>query len=147
MKHTILICTVLLLGLGTSLSAQEGYQHGIGLRAGNLAGVTYKHFFSFPHAVEGIIGFNYENGRLGTLTGLYEYHLFINYDLNAYFGAGITLGANRDEFRFLGELIAGLEYRLPNFPLSFSLDLKPAFHVFDSRFFFNEYALSIRYIL
>lgn len=147
MKHLIIVCAVLLLSWGTQLSAQEDYQHGIGLRAGNLSGVTYKHFFTFPHAIEGIVGFNFENGRLATLTGLYEYHIFINYQLNAFFGGGITLGANADEFRLLGEAIAGIEYRIPNFPLSFSLDLKPSFHIFDSRFFFNEYALTVRYIL
>lgn len=147
MKHLLTLCLCLALCFGSELQAQEGYKDAIGLRAGNLGGISYKRFLNYPSAIEGILGFNYQNGRLYTLTGLYEYHVFINYDLNLFIGAGLTLGANADEFRLLGEAIAGIEYTLPDFPLSFSLDFKPSFHVFKSTFFFNEYALTVRYVL
>ena len=65
----------------------------------------------------------------------------------AFVGGGLTFGANADNFIIIGEAIVGLEYSLPNFPLSFSVDFKPAFSIFDGDFFFNEFALTVRYIL
>ena len=149
MKHLIISClaATFLLGLAQKTAAQDPYLHSIGLRAGNLGGLTYKRFFTDQHAVEGIAGFNFQNGRIFSLTGLYEYHIFISYELNFYLGAGLTLGGNSNEFRFLGEAIAGLEYTLPNFPISIGADFKPAFFFFGDDLLQYEYALTVRYIL
>ena len=144
----ILLCFFMALALlPGDASGQKAYVDAIGIRAGNLGGISYKRFIGLPSAVEGVLGYNYQNGRLVTLTGLYEYHLFLTYELNFFAGAGLTLGVGNSETRLLGEAIGGIEYTVPNFPLSFTLDFKPAFHIFNSEFFFNEYALTIRYLL
>ncbi len=142
---------VLLLFLSTlsfsEITAQDAYQHAIGFRAGPLTGVSYKRFIGVPSVIEGILGYNYTNGRTVTLAGLYEHHIFVNYRLNLFIGAGTSFAYAKDDFRINLEAIAGLEYVFPNYPLNFSLDYKPVFHIFDGQFLFNEFALSIRYIL
>ena len=127
--------------------AQDAYGKAIGVRGGTPTGVSYKHFLEFAGAIEGIFGYNFTNGRVFTLTGLYEHHFFINYNTNFFAGGGLTLGANSDEFRLIVDAIGGIEYVFPRFPMSFSLDYKPAFNIFDADFFFNEFALTVRYIL
>ncbi|NNE28080.1 MAG: hypothetical protein HKN16_00485 [Saprospiraceae bacterium] len=128
-------------------NSQKAYVDAIGIRAGNLAGISYKRFVGLPHTIEGILGYNYQNGRLVTLTGLYQYHIFLSYELNFFAGAGLTLGTGNSETRLLGEAMAGIEYTIPNVPLSFTMDYKPAFFIFNNEFFFNEFALTVRYIL
>ena len=127
--------------------SQDLYKQGLGIRGGFLSGVTYKHFLDFAGAIEGIAGFNFKNGRVVTLTGLYEHNFFLNYNTNLFAGGGLTLGFNDHDFRAIAEGIVGIEYLIPRFPLSFSLDYKPAFNIFDVKPYFNEFALSIRYII
>jgi len=127
--------------------AQDAYEKSIGIRGGVPTGVSFKHFLEFAGAVEGIFACNFTNDRVFSLTGLYEYHFFLNYDTNFFVGGGLSLGANKDEFRVTAEAIGGIEYVFPRFPMSFSLDYKPAFNIFDPEFFFNEFALTVRYIL
>jgi hypothetical protein len=127
--------------------AQDAYGKAIGLRGGTPAGVSYKHFLEFAGAVEGIVGYNFTNGRVFTVTGLYEHHFFVNYNTNFFAGGGLTLGANSDEFRLIVDAIGGIEYVFPRFPMSFSLDYKPAFNIIGTEFLLNEFALTIRYIL
>ncbi len=150
MKQLIRIFLLTLFLIGGALEnsdAQDAYGEAIGLRGGVPAGVSYKHFLEFAGAIEGIIGYNFTNGRVFTLTGLYEHHFFLNYNTNFYAGGGLTLGANSDEFRLIVDAIGGIEYVFPRFPMSFSLDYKPAFNIFDAEFLYNEFALTIRYIL
>ena len=150
MKQSIKIILFIIFFIGVSfenINAQDAYGRSIGLRGGTPAGVSYKHFLDFAGAIEGIVGFNFMNGRVFTLTGLYEHHFFINYNLNFYAGGGLTLGFNSDEFRLIIDGIGGIEYVFPRFPMSFSLDYKPAFHIFGPEFLYNEFALTIRYIL
>lgn len=130
----------------SSLSAQDMYEKSIGLRGGFLSGVTYKQFLAFAGAIEGIVGYNFQNGRITTVTGLYEHHLFINYNTNLYGGGGLTLGANKDVFRTHAEAIVGIEYLMERFPMSITLDYKPAYNIFDNEFYFDEFALSVRYV-
>jgi hypothetical protein len=137
----------IMVGSFENTTAQDAYGRSIGLRGGTPTGVSYKHFLEFAGAIEGIVGYNFTNGRIFTVTGLYEQHFFLNYNLNFYAGGGLTLGVNSDEFRLIVDAIGGIEYVFPRFPMSFSLDYKPAFHIFGPEFLFNEFALTIRYIL
>ena len=143
----ILLALFLIGGTIEHSIAQDAYGKAIGVRGGTPTGVSYKHFLEFAGAIEGIFGYNFTNGRVFTLTGLYEHHFFINYNTNFFAGGGLTLGANSDEFRLIVDAIGGIEYVFPRFPMSFSLDYKPAFNIFDADFFFNEFALTVRYIL
>ena len=145
-KKWILGC-FLVLSICFSVHSQDMYKQGAGIRGGFLGGVTYKHFLEFAGAVEGILGFNFRNGRVVTLTGLYEHHFFLNYQTNFFAGGGLTFGANSDDFRIIAEGIVGIEYLVPRFPVSFTFDYKPAFHIFGPQFFPDEFALSVRYII
>ncbi len=142
-----LFALFLFIGTFENSYAQDAYGKAIGIRGGTPTGVSYKHFLEFAGAIEGIFGFNFTNGRVFTLTGLYEHHFFINYNTNLFAGGGLTLGANSDEFRVVVDAIGGIEYVFPRFPMSFSLDYKPAFNIFGPDFLFNEFALTIRYVL
>lgn len=146
MKHWLFIFILFLMGNGGALQAQDAYTQAAGIRVGPLTGVSYKRFVTFAGTVEGILGYNFTNGRTFSLTGLYEQHFFMSYELNAFVGAGLTFGANKNDFRMLGEAIAGLEYTFRDFPLNFSADYKPAFNIFDGQFIFNEFAFTIRYV-
>ena len=148
LSFKIILFTLILIGstIGNA-EAQDAYGKSIGIRGGTPTGVSYKHFLDFAGAIEGIVGYNFLNGRVFTVTGLYEHHFFINYNLNFYAGGGLTLGFNSDEFRLIVDGIGGIEYVFPRFPMSFSLDYKPAFHIFGPEFLYNEFALTIRYIL
>ena len=147
MKYIRLVSFLALLLGSVNLTAQDAYDHAVGFRAGPLTGVSYKRFVTFAGTVEGILGFNITNGRTTSLTGLFEQHFFMSYELNAFVGGGLTFSGNKDGVRLLGEAIAGLEYTFPRFPMCFSIDYKPAFHIFEGQFFFNEFALTLRYIL
>ncbi len=130
-----------------ALQAQDAYVHAAGIRAGPLTGLSYKRFVTFAGTVEGILGYNFTNGRILSLTGLYEYHFFINYNLNAFAGGGLTLGGRSDDFRFIAEAIAGLEYCFPRFPMQVSIDYKPAYRILGNELIFNEFAFTLRYII
>ena len=75
-----------------------GYTTGLGLRAGSPSGVTIKHFFKGPVAVEGIIGTNF-NRRGLNVTVLLEKHgpAFQSRGLQWYYGLGghVSSYANR----------------------------------------------------
>ena len=137
------------LGMMVSSQAQdEAYISSIGLRGGPLSGVTYKHFvWPVSGVIEGIVGFNFQNDRTVSFTGLYEHHLFINYYVNVYGGGGTTLAFNGDTFRWQAEAIVGVELLVGTLPLLISLDYKPGWSITDSEFVLSEAALSVRYIL
>ncbi len=140
----IVLC--LCLTWGNTAYTQDNYHQSVGIRGGTTVGMSYKQFIDVPIAIEGIVGFNFENGRLFTLTGLYQYHIFLNYQLNVFGGAGLSTAFNKDKFRLLGEVMVGLEYTVPRFPLNFSIDYKPSFSAFELEPFLNEFGISIRYI-
>lgn len=144
---TLLLIFLLTLFSAGSSFAQDAYERSIGVRGGFLGGVTYKHFLEYAGAIEGIVGYSFQNGRLPTLTGLYEHHFFLNYQTNFFAGGGLTLGAKKDVFRAHAEAIVGIEYLIERFPMSLSLDYKPAYNIFGNAFYFDEFALSVRYII
>ncbi len=148
-KCLLLFCFLICCTLS---NAQDAYVQSIGVRGGPYAGVTYKRFIGVPAAIEGIVGFNYTNGRTYLVTGLFEYHIFISYRLNVYGGAGIDigggkpLGAEKGIFRLGADAIVGAEYTFEKVPINFSIDYKPVYQIIQNEFLFNEFALSVRYI-
>ncbi len=148
--RTILLLILCFIFVASArLDAQDdSYHNALGLRGGALSGITFKRF-QFPPTgvIEGIVGFNYTNGRMLSITGLYEYHFFISYRVNFYAGAGLSVAFNRNDFELPLEAIVGVEYNVETFPIQFSLDYKPAYRLFDKQFVFNEFALSARFYI
>lgn len=157
-----------------SSGSGAGYTTGIGLRAGGPSGVTIKHFFKGPVAVEGIIGTNL-NRRGINLTVLLEKHgpAFQSRGLQWYYGLGGHINSYNgpdyydwyydkkgrpryyygradyynDRFWGLGiDGIIGLEYLFPDLPFTLGLDAKPFAELARRDAFFGlEGALSLRY--
>jgi len=138
----------LILSSFVATQAQDAYIDAIGVRGGPLSGISYKRFvWPVSGVIEGIVGFNYLNGRTYSFTGLYEHHLFITYHLNFFGGGGTTLAFNKDTFRWVAVGIVGVELLLDTMPLLISIDYKPGWSILENKFVFNEAALSVRYIL
>jgi hypothetical protein len=122
-----------LLCLPSFLSAQslpEGLTAGV--RAGISSGFTAKLYTDdSSEALEAILSFR--SGALG-LTALYEFHR-TDFDIDGlrwYYGGGAELnlyeqGLHDSPIGIAIDGVLGLEYVLPEAPLIFSLDYKPAF--------------------
>lgn len=146
LKTNIIACFIcLLLGLASTIHAQDNYHISGGIRAGTITGLSYKQFLGVPTAIEVFAGFDFENTRLISLAGFYQYHIPLNYQLNVYGGAGVGIRV-KDRFKLLGEAMIGLEYTMPKFPVNFSFDYKPSYDIFNNGFFFDEFGVSLRYI-
>ena len=143
-KLTLLVSLLCLSFL--ALTAQDNFEEAIGLRGGSLSGISYKRFIGRYAAIEGIAGYHFGNGKVATITGLYEYHFFINYQLSWYGGGGLSLGANADEFRMTAEAILGIEYTTSNFPVSFAIDYKPGYEILGNEIIYIDFALTLRYV-
>ena len=64
---------------------------------------------------------------VSSAAGLYEWtQPVINNDFNLYYGVGGHLGAAANKFAIGIDAIVGLEYKIPNAPIAFSLDYKPS---------------------
>ena len=153
-----------------------GYRTGIGLRAGSPSGVTLKHFYKGPLAVEGIIGTNF-NRRGINLTVLIEKHgrAFQARGLNYYYGFGghissyarryyydwyyVKYKGNRyfyrdaeyyENGRFWGvgiDGVLGLEYQFADLPFTLGVDAKPFAELTRGEPFFGvDGAVSLRYV-
>lgn len=127
------------------------YRTAIGLRGGELGGLTFKHFSRSDGALEAILGLGYRDPRILTLTLLYEKHVpaFNVSGMRWYYGGGghLTLVGNRSGYyefpwgrRYYYETgavglgidgIFGLEYKIPPIPFAISLDFKPYVEVFS----------------
>lgn len=132
------IITSLVLIVACSATAQ--YNTAIGLRGGETSGLTIKHFTGNSLAIEGIVGL-WSHGFTATL--LVEKHQELGSGFNLYYGGGGHLVTGTDRYygwyrrghRYyyydgntfaLGiDGVIGLEYKIPQAPIAFSLDLKP----------------------
>jgi hypothetical protein len=152
----ILLTTFILLGGFVHVNAQS-YDQALGLRGGTTNGITYKHFLSEQDAAELIAGFQ-DNGL--RITGLYERHVsaFDEEGFYWYYGAGGHLGfydndydppyrdGDRDGGTAIGlDGIAGLEYRIPEIPLTISADVKPFLEFTETDLYLWDTGLSLRY--
>ena len=115
----------------TQLSAQDNYDYAIGIRGGHLTGVSYKTFIGRYTGYELIAGLNYQQNDAYTVTGLYQYHIWLRYGLNLLAGVGATAGHNGDEFVLNGDLQFGIDYTFYNFPLNVQVDYKPFYSILD----------------
>jgi hypothetical protein len=158
MKKYLLLLLLPLMMLAAHGTAQAQYKNAIGLRLWYYPGLTFKHHFSEPAALELIL-----DSRWGgfIVTGLYEHHFPLGVpNLNLYAGGGAHLGFYNYNSRydkrwggygggaFLGlDGILGIEYTLDAAPINFSLDYKPAFNFVGYQGFWGDGgALSVRYV-
>lgn len=173
MKFFRITFVVFLLGFGISnpfTSNAQDYKTGIGIRLGGITqGITVKHFMNSNGALEGILSFGHSTFRI---TGLYEWQNSIpNAPGLAWFvGGGAHIGFYNDGYGYyynkhhghygsyyyyddgssqtvLGlDFIIGMEYKIPNAPISLGLDLKPFFDLTDNNFFYWDGAFTARYV-
>lgn len=154
---------------------EQGYQAGIGLRAGYEGGFTAKYFIKEKRALEGILsrGWGYSGGRI---TGLYEIHkpFFDAEGLDWFFGFGAHFGffdgryygyygyynggyydkhgnwhptGYRNYYPSIGiDGILGLEYQVTEIPITIGVDIKPWIDFYGRGSHFGDGALSIRYV-
>ncbi len=164
-KNLVILYTTVLFLLSVTVFSQENvspYKISGGIRMGFTSGLSAKYFLNDKIALEGIAGIRYFHGS--GFTGLVEAHypnVFDVENLYAYIGGGAHAGfffwynangywknnAPNAPF-FVGvDIIGGLEYKLPEYPLTLSFDLKPQLDVFG---FYPDIAgggLTLRYIL
>jgi hypothetical protein len=139
----------------TTAIAQAQYNYAIGLRSGGTTGITLKKTME-RSALEGIIGF-WQSGL--SVTALWEKksQTFNEPGFNWFYGLGGHVAFYGDDFdgdgaswydhphnKDDGDLglgidgIVALEYKIPNVPIAFSLDLKPYIEITtEGGFFFS----------
>ncbi|MCC5921123.1 MAG: SH3 domain-containing protein [Cyclobacteriaceae bacterium] len=155
-------------------SQATDYQTAIGLRGGFTSGVSIKHFLNSNMAVEGVVGSRWSGL---SLTGMLQWHSPRALDVDGLtwvYGVGARVASYnaRTFYRFgsrcndpnnprcytfydRGESltafgivgIGGLEYKIPDVPITVSLDIVPHFYLNHSGGGFLDGSLSIRYIL
>lgn len=140
-----------------SFGNAQSYKTGVGLRGGLSGGVTIKHFVSSNTAIEGIVSSRW---RGVNLTGLYEIHAqaFDVEGFNWYYGFGGHIGFWDGKYASWGhddksysvvglDGILGLEYKIPDIPISLSADWKPMINVFGHTGLWTDGgAISIKYV-
>ncbi len=125
-------------------SAQD-YNWGVGVRlGGDMGGASVKYKLNSVNALEGILATPWKNGFV--FTALYERYIpVIGRGFHLYYGAGGHVGNRVRKFSFGFDGIVGLEYKLDNVPLAFSLDYKPSLNIVEkSKFYLADIALGIR---
>ena len=159
LKITLVVLTIILF---QSTSQAQSYKTGIGARLGGYEnGLTVKHFTKSNTAIEGILGL-----RPGVfiLTLLYEKHAkaFNESSLKWFYGIGGHIGSigrgryykryyddryYNDNTVLLGvDGILGLEWVIPELPISLGADLHPRLELANGAFLDLEPAVSIRYV-
>jgi hypothetical protein len=151
--------TILILALFSTFEVfSQNYLQSAGFRLGASSGITYRRMFDTNISGE-LMLLGQNNGTV--LTFLVQKHrpalLFDDLNMNFIWGAGAHIGvANRkdcynDPYRYgepynyyttlqLGlDGFVALEYQMPRYPVSFSLECKPYFEFFD----FNSFGLHL----
>lgn len=159
MKRAIYYLFALALLTVTGLKAQaQDYRTGVGIKFGGYEiGPSVKYFFDQDKAIEGILGFR---NKGAVVTGLYEMHVPIfNVDkLKLFYGGGLHIGGidkgyyddgrtyydnRRIKFGFDG--VIGVEYIIPQSPISISVDLDPRLELATGTVFDVAPALGVKY--
>ena len=143
MKKLVLLIAFAIASF-TAASAQD-YNWGVGVRlGGDTGGASGKYKFNAVNAFEGILATPWKNGF--TLTALYQRYIpVIGNGFHFYYGVGAHVGSWARKFALGVDGIIGLEYKLRDVPLAFSLDYKPAFNIIEKpKFYFADLALGIR---
>jgi len=136
------------------------YKTAVGLKFGAYEdGISIKFFPTSDVSYEGVIGFR-SHGVV--FTGLYELNqqAFDVQGLNFYYGFGAHIGAvgkgdyerfGNDEYYNSSHIllgadgVIGLEYRLPDAPIAFSLDLNPRIELASGPYFDLAPGLGLKY--
>lgn len=153
MKKLVLAASFIVL-FSLTANAQD-YKTALGLGIDFGDGVTFvgpsvKHAFAEHHVGQAELGF--EDGATA-ITALYQYH--DNFEnaggLNWFAGGGasIFLVDGGDSFFALRGSV-GLDYRIPDVPLAFSFDWRPALSLdsdVEDRFEAGAFGIGIRYVL
>ncbi len=144
----------LAIGLFALMPAKEimaqDYSWGIGLRGAYYPAISVKHNLGQSNSIDLIASFR--NGGVQA-TALYEWNTqVINQHFHLYYGVGGSLGfwndkdGNDPAFRAGVDGILGLEFRIPNVPITLSIDYKPYVNFIGYGNDFANGALSIRYV-
>ncbi|MFI5158577.1 MAG: hypothetical protein ACHQF4_06905 [Sphingobacteriales bacterium] len=138
----------------------QDYKTAVGLKFGAYEdGISIKYFPTSDVSYEGIIGFR-SHGVV--FTGLYELNqeAFNVPQLKFYYGFGAHIGAvgkgdynrfgNNEYYNSSHILLGvdgtiGLEYRLPDAPIAFSLDLNPRIELASGPYFDLAPGLGLKY--
>jgi hypothetical protein len=148
------VCALTATFTPTSAAAQPDALKGLhaGLRLGPATGLTVRK--SVGTDSEWLEAIATVRAEALTLTGLYEFHRYNSFNfqgLSWFYGGGghATLFPVGDEDGPIAiglDGIVGLEYVIPDVPLSVSLDWKPAFNILGPvGLVGDEGALSVRY--
>jgi len=150
-KKRIILCGCFLLIFQINNVFSQDFQ-AFGIRLGAGSGFVYKSYLNYENAVE-LIAYNKEKGLL--LTALYFYNEPISmiysdrFFLHYGFGAHAGYYREKQKYKIIDnngnevikerivpypnfgfDAIAGIEYRLENYPVIVSFDIKPAINVF-----------------
>ena len=135
MKRVVLAALLALLAV-TKVSAQD-YDWALGVRLGdNMSGLSAKKSITASSKIEGVIAFPYSQGI--NIMGLYQKYMpVIDNGFHLYYGFGAHIGSERykdhGEYHtgtfFGADGVVGLEYKLYEAPLAFSIDYKPAINL------------------
>lgn len=166
MKKILVICVICIFALQQNSVAQD-YKTGFGVRAGGYQNaISIKHFFRPSVAVEGLIGNGYFR-RGVSLTILIEKSVtaFDREEFQFFYGAGAHIGSYRgdyfyrdyykkkyryynDGFVALGlDGIIGLEWKIPEIPLSLGVDIKPTIELAQPGLSIIDPGFTIRFTL
>jgi hypothetical protein len=138
------LAIAILLTTTLAVSAQE-YKWAFGVRGGAFSGLTAK-MNNGSNALEA--GVSWGIGNYLTLDGVYEWQQPVITDgFTLYYGAGAFLGAFENDFAVGAEAVVGLEYKLAEIPLAFSVDYRPSLDVLHIRNMggFYDLGLGIKY--
>lgn len=127
-----------------AVSAQD-YNWAVGVRGGAFSGLTAKKN-NGDNALE--FGVSWGLANYLTVDGVYEWQQpVITEGFNLYYGAGAFLGVFGNSFAVGAEAVVGLEYKIANVPLAFSLDYRPSLDVLHIRNMggFYNFGLGIKY--
>lgn len=141
MKRIGFVYIVLFFVLVSSAHAQD-YTAAVGIRFSSKAAlinnsISLKYFFSEKTAVEGLVSLS-DPFALGLLV---ERHQPLLTNFKWFYGAGFYAGFSGQRRMGL-QGVAGLDYKLPKFPVNLSMDWKPELTL-SKEFSFEPQALGI----
>jgi len=156
----IFLVSLLLIIASLSLSAQS-YRWAIGLKGGVCAsGITFKYNFNQKNALDAAINYGYWKGENSvSLSANYEWVLpVITKGFTFFYGAGAFLGSSSTTkatdtetvktttFGIGVQGVAGLEYKIPNFPMAIDLNYQPALCILAKpAFYWANFALGVKF--
>ena len=148
---------IIALSLIAHVGIGQGYDNAVGFRGGFSGGLTWKHALGNDAALELMLSSRVQYTGGYTVTALYEKHqmAFDTEGLNWYYGGGGHYGSyyvnevghpHYGTYTVIGlDAIFGLEYVIPEIPVTLSADIKPEFNIGRGFHVFGDGALSARF--